>query len=264
MKAPYLLLIGILLTGCANGYKKHYTPLTGMTPDTIAQLRAGTPPQSPSVERSPTVPDRETYAKRGLTPIGYSSFNARSGEAETGAIEQGQQVGADLVVIVNPAYTGSVTSQIPISTPTSSTSYTTGSATAYGPAGTVNAFGSSTTTTYANKTTLVPVTTNRYQYGAVYFVKRDYLLGANWRGLSDNERTQLQTNSGLYITSVVDDSPAFRNDILAGDILLQIDGNPIYGEANAERLLSSKRGRNVILSISRNGNIMRKEVILDR
>ncbi len=42
------------------------------------------------------------------------------------------------------------------------------------------------------------------------------ILGAIWRNLPNEERSALGSNSGVYIELVVKDTPAFRNDVLAG------------------------------------------------
>ena len=262
MKKIAIALITSALAACASGYSQFYTDVSGVTPDVIAKERVAPPPATPLVESSPTVPDPEQYARLGYAAIGYSSFNSGRNESEKDAIAQGQKVGADLVVIVNPSYTGSVTSQLPITTPTTSTSYTTGSATAYGSGDSVTAYGNSTTTTHSSKTTYIPMTVNRYDYGAVYFVKLAYIFGANWRDLSNDERSALQSNSGVYITSVVNDTPAFRNDVLAGDIIVKIDGQTIYGQQAASDALRNKRGQVVSLTIFRNGQLIEKAVKL--
>jgi C-terminal processing protease CtpA/Prc len=62
----------------------------------------------------------------------------------------------------------------------------------------------------------------------------------------------------------VNDTPAFRNDILAGDIITKIDGQPIYGEQAASDALAKKRGRTVKLTIFRNGQFMEKSVTLNQ
>ena len=262
MKKIAISLITLSLAACASGYSQFYTDVSGTTPEIIAQTRAAPPPATPLVDRSTSVPDPEPYARLGYAAIGYSSFNSGRNESEKSAIAQGQKVGADLVVIVNPSYTGSVTSQLPLTTPTTSTSYTSGSATAYGAGGSVTAYGNSTTTTYGSKTTYIPMTVNRYDYGAVYFVKRAYIFGANWRDLTNDERAALQSNSGVFITSVVNDTPAFRNDVLAGDIIVKIDGQTIYGQQAASDALKNKRGQEISLTIFRNGQIIEKTVKL--
>ena len=136
--------------------------------------------------------------------------------------------------MINPRYTGSVTTSIPITTPTSSTSYTSSNATAYGTGGSATAYGNSTTTTYGNKTTYIPITVNRVDYGAVFFVKQRFRFGAFTRDLSDAERRDLQSNQGAAVEVIVDDSPAFDADILVGDIVTALNGHSI---ANTARLM---------------------------
>lgn len=262
MKKTLIALLTLSLAACASGFSQFYTPIPGATPEVIANTRAAPPPSTPLVERSPVAPNQDLYARRGYAVIGYSSFSSGHNESEKNAIAQGVKVGADLVVIVNPSYAGSVTSQIPITTPTTSTSYSNGSATAYGSGGSVTAYGNSTTTTYGSKTNYIPMTTNRYNYGAVYFVKRSYALGVNLRDLTNEERATLQSNSGVYVTAVVNDTPAFRGDILAGDIIVKIDGQVVYGQKAVSDALAHKRGQNLTLTIFRNGRFIEKTISL--
>lgn len=262
MRRISVICLVLALAACASGYSQFYTALPGATPDVIASRRASPPLATPLVNYSAGVPDPDQYARLGYVAIGYSSFNSGRSESEKDALAQGRSVGADLVVIVNPAFTGSVTNQVPLTTPTTSTSYTSGTATAYGTGGSATAYGSSTTTTYGTKTTYIPMTVNRYDYGAVYFVKIKYIFGANWRALTNEERAALQSNSGVYITTVVNDTPAFVNDVLAGDILLKIDGQPIYGEQAASDAFAQKHGKAVTLTLSRNGKLLEKTVTL--
>jgi len=254
--------LALCLASCATGYNKFYTAVPGATPEVVASTRAAPPPEMPLVERSSVPPDLNQYGRRGYAAIGYSFFNSGYNESEKGAITQAKKVGADLVVIINPSYTGSVTSQVALTTPTSSTSYTSGTATAYGSGGSATAYGNSTTTTYGSRTNYIPMTTRRYDYGAVYFVKRSYIFGANWRDLTNEERAALQSNSGVYIVSVVNDTPAFRSDVLAGDILVKIDGQVIYGQKAASDALSHKHGQDVALTLFRNGQFIEKTVRL--
>ncbi len=254
------------LVGCASGYSSFYTPATGATPEAIASLRAAPPPATPLLERSaPGNPEAilAAYAKRGYVMIGHSMFNSGSNESEASALKQGVSVGADLVLVLNPQYTGSVTSSIPLTTPTSTTSYTTGSATAYGPGGTVNAYGNSTTTTYGSKTTYIPMTVHRSDYGAVYFVKQRFNLGAFVRDLNDAERQELQTNQGVVVLTIVDDTPAFRADILPGDVILAIDGVRVPNQENFGRMTAERKGKLITVSLSRKGQPLEKTVQLN-
>ena len=96
----------------------------------------------------------------------------------------------------------------------------------------------------------------------MYLVKLRYVLEVNWRDLNNDERAALQSNSGVYVTSVVNDTPAFHSDILAGDIIVKIDGQPIYGQKAASEILGHKRGEEISITIFRNSQFIKKQLML--
>jgi PDZ domain len=260
------VVTSMALIGCASGYKEFYKPAQGATREAIASLRAAPPSASPIVDRArPGEPQviLDAYAKRGYVMIGNSSFNSGQPESEDSAVRQARDVGADLVLILNPSYTGTITSSIPITTPTSTTSYSTGTATAYGNRGTVTAYGSGTTTTYGKTTNYIPMTVHRSDYGAVYFVKQKFGLGAFSRDLNDSERQELQTNKGAVIRLVVDATPAFNADLLVGDIVTSIDGVLVANSEAFGDLLRERRGKYVTLSLLRRGQKIEKAIQLN-
>lgn len=262
----FAALLPLLLLGCVSGYKQFYRPAQGVTPEVIARLRESPPPAAPVVERSaPENPRRvlDSYAKRGYIMIGSSMFNSGRRESEEAAVQEGRTVGADLVLILNPRYTGSVATSIPITVPKTTTSYSTGTATAYGPGGTVTAYGNGTTTTYGSATTYVPMTVNRVDYGAVYFVKMRLSLGVFTRDLNDSERQEIQSNKGTVVRLVVDNSPAFDADILPGDIITSIDGVAVSNTRQSVEFIREHRGEVVALSILRRGQRIEKSVQLN-
>jgi hypothetical protein len=263
-QAAFALLFATGLVGCAtNGYQEFYTSRPGTTPEVIAATRAAPPSAVPQVAHAPGFDGvADAYARKGYAAIGASSFSSGHNERDGNAIDQAKQIGADLVVIIDPKFAGSQTTSIPITTPTTSTSYTNGSATAFGAAGTVTAFGNATTTTYGSETTYVPMTVNRYDYGALYFVRRRYSLGANFRDLNDDERRQLQTNRGAYINLVVDGSPAYESDILPGDVIVAVNGHAVNGSAGLSDLLRPNGGHTVQFTIIRQGKLISKSASL--
>lgn len=264
MKNIYAALLALFLAGCASGYSQFYTRVPGATPEVIAATRAGAAPAQPRLERTDQSPQtvNEAYSRHGYAAIGYSSFTSGHNESEASAVKQAAAVGADLVVVLSPKYAGSVTTSIPMTTPTSQTSYTSGSATAYGSGGSVTAYGNSTTTTYGSKTTYIPMTINRQEFGAIYFVKTKYILGASVRDLTNEERQQVQSNSGLFVVNVVDDSPAFASNLLVGDIILAIDGRAPGTEAGFGALIQTLKGRTVDLLLNRRGESIHQPVTL--
>jgi hypothetical protein len=259
-------LLALMLAGCTSGYKQFYQQAQGATPEVVASRRASPPPAVPIVERSQPGDGQtilDAYGKRGYVMIGQSMFNSGRRESDDAAVRQAQDVGADLVLILNPRYTGSVTSSVPITTPTTSTSYSTGSATAYGAGGAVTAYGSGTTTTYGSTTNYVPMTVHRSDYGAVFFVKQRFGLGVYMRDLNDSERQELQSNKGAAVRLVVDGTPAFDADLLIGDVITAIDGVSVSNAKAFSDLLLERRGRLVSISVIRRGQRIEKSVRLN-
>ena len=261
-----LALTCIFLTGCASGYRKFYRPTNGFDAARIAALRVAPAPAQPLIERArPGNSDQilDAYAKRGYIMIGNSMFNSGRPESEDSAIKQGKEVGADLVLVINPNYTGSVTSSVPITTPTTSTTYSNATATAYGRGGSVTAYGSGTSTTYGTTTNYIPMTINRSDYGAVYFIKQKFGLGAFFRDLNDSERQELQTNRGAVARLVVDGTPAFNADVLVGDVFTTIDGVQISNYQALGELLRERSGKHVVISLMRRGQKIEKTITLN-
>jgi hypothetical protein len=256
----------LILMSCASGYTKYYKSADDAKLQLIAAQREAPPPASPILERSAVMPADQllsAYAKRGYTVLGASMFNSDQSQSEEAALEQGHAVGADLVLVFDPKYTGSVTTSIPITIPTATTSYTHGSATAVGPSGTATAYGNATTTTYGTQTTYIPMTVNRSDYGAVYFVKLRFSLGAMVRDLNDGERKELQTNQGVVVLTVADDSPAFTANILPGDIVTAIDGVTVPNQGGFRKMTAERKGKLATLTLVRNGQQIEKSVQLN-
>jgi membrane-associated protease RseP (regulator of RpoE activity) len=139
----------------------------------------------------------------------------------------------------------------------------TGSATAYGAGGSVTAYSSGTTTTYGSQTTYVPITVHRSDYGALFFIKRRFTLGAFTRDLNDSERQEHQTNKGVVVRLVADNTPAFDADILVGDVVTAIDGVSVQNSDSFRDLQREKRGKQALISILRRGQRLEKIVHLN-
>jgi len=269
MRLFAIVVLLISLSGCAqNGYKTFYKPVSGYNPDSIAARRAAPPPATPIIERAQSGGNPQSilaaYAKRAYILIGSATFNSGKVESEQSAVNQGKDVGADLVLIFDPKYTGSVTANMPITTPTATTSYSNNTATIYGPgSGTAKVYGQGVTTTYGSTTEYLPVTINRSDYGAAYFVKLKFNLGLIYRDLNESERKTLQSNKGVAVIIVVNDTPAFEADILTGDIITKVDDNVISNQKSFSELLNEQKGKKIKLSIIRNGQRIEKEVHLN-
>jgi hypothetical protein len=196
LSSPFLpLFFTLFLTAC-SGYKEFYKQAQGATPETVAVMRVAPPPAIPIVERaqpgdSMTILD--AYAKRGYIMIGNSMFKTGHPESEDSAVRQARDVGADLVLILNPRYAGTVTYNIPITTLTRAPK--------------------DSSQALDDITSYAPATIALSDYGALYFVKQRFELGVFSRDLNDAERQELQTNQGAVVRLVVDGSPAFNADL---------------------------------------------------
>jgi S1-C subfamily serine protease len=86
--------------------------------------------------------------------------------------------------------------------------------------------------------------------------------GAAVRDLTESERQALQSNKGVVIRTVVDDSPAYQADVLVGDIITAIDDVEITTVRSYDQGMKEHRGRTVKLSIVRNGQRMVKALTI--
>lgn len=162
------VLAVLLISGCANPYSQFYKGMLDarVRPGYIAPTEELKIYSTNDFQR-----DAKALTRRGYVAIGESSFNAGTGSvSEAQPREHPQKVGAHLVLVASK-FTHSVSGAMPLTLPNTTTSYTTGSATAYGRGGPVTAYGSGTTTTYGTQTTYIPYTVDRADFNAVFFAK---------------------------------------------------------------------------------------------
>lgn len=264
------VVCGFIVGGCATGYSDAYQPAGNLTQGGLPLDRAGSP-SAPEVHRTAKPGSEQasqalvdSYARRGYALIGTAFFNSGNDEDEANAVKQARKVGADLVVVFNPKYTGTVTSTIPITTPTTTTARIRSTSTAHGLDGTVRVHGTETVTLHGTTTILQPVSVDRQDFGALFFAKRRWPFGAMWRDLNDEERQSLGRNRGAVARVVVDDSPAYAADVVPGDIVVSVDGVPVSNAESMMPLIQSKAGGRVRVEIVRKGRSLTKDVQLAR
>ena len=83
------------------------------------------------------------------------------------------------------------------------------------------------------------------------------------RVLTPEERKAIERNTGVGVIYPINGTPAFDADILAGDILLSIDGEKLSDGQRLKFLLGSKRGSEVSILIHRKGREIVKNVKLN-
>lgn len=253
-----LSLFGLLLTACAvNPYAQFYqgTPDARVVPgyETVQAdlLIYGTT----DFRR-----DTDELMRRGYIPVGQSSFNAAANQvSEYQLREQAARIGAHSVLVASK-YSHTVSGALPLVIPQTTTSYSTGTATAYGSGGTATAYGSGTTTTYGTQTTMVPYSVARSDFGALYFVKVISRVGIIPEPLDDETRQRLETNSGLRVRVVAQDSTAFLADILPGDVLLAMGADAVRSLEHYYKLIDKYEGQTIVFQIDRRGKRVEKKV----
>lgn len=257
MRKFALVVFVALLTGCANPYAQFYQG--------EADARKLPSYQSSTEEfriysASDWERDLTALERRGFVMIGSSSFSAGTNVVHEYQLrEQATKVGAQLV-LVSSKYSHTIQGAMPLTLPQTTTSYTNGNATAYGPGGTTSITGNATTTTYGSQTVMMPYAVDWANFLAVYMVRTKSRLGLFVKDLDDQTRQRLQSNKGLIVRNVVEGSPAFDADIIPGDVLLMI-GNvrPASGEQYGAAL-DKYQGQSVKIKLDRNGVLLDKEL----
>ena len=92
-------------------------------------------------------------------------------------------------------------------------------------------------------------------------VRRGWIGIYSKRGCGESERRKVGT--GVLITEIVKESPAFKSGLKAGDRIIKFNGEPIKSSAQLRKLVSASQvGSQVILSIIRNGEKREREVLI--
>ena len=252
-----ILFLTLLLAACVNPYAKFYSGMENAKTHP-AYIHSNEPVMiydSNDLKR-----DYNELRRRGYVLIGESGFTGPANAvSKSQLLEHAQKIGAQ-VVLTSSGYSHTETGAVPITLPTTNTSYTTGSATAYGPGGPATAYGSSTTTTYGSQTSFIPFRVQHGQFRAVYFVKAKQRIGLYPIPLDDQTKRQLETNAGVRVEIVVEGSPAFNADILPGDILISFAGKKVNSVNHYTSLLKEHVESSVELVLNRNGKQISKTV----
>lgn len=252
------ITLSLLLGGCAqnNPYAQYYRYESGTTPEMIASTRPAPAPATPLVDHTNADDFQKVargWAARSYAVIGQAQFNSGASFTDAPAIAQAKAVKADLVLIVNPRYVGSFQTSTPVVTPTISTSSIQGAA-----------LGTVTGTTVSTTTQYVPGTEHRADYAAVFFVKQQPpVFGARTENLNDEEKAKRGSNYGVKATIIIENSPAYKADVLVGDIIESIDGEKVMNVENASDILTRKQGKQVTVVLNRNGKLIEKSTQLN-
>src|SRR6202171_867429 len=263
MKAVPFVCVGLFLAflslGCAtNQYQKFYAPNPGkvLPPASAAPklLRGGNTP----------VEDIGTMLEENYTYLGSSNFNGARADVKN-AVEFGQSIGATAVVVYSN-FTDSEIGSIPLlipNAPITSTTIVQGSVSGSG--GTSTYSGTGTTTTTGGYTVQQrQYQVNRFDRHALYFAPAlKPIFGVYARDLKPDERASLERNRGALVAAVRRGSPAFRADVLRGDVVVDFSGGQCEDEKQFNNLVQLHAGQRVTVKVMRRGTLREIEVQLD-
>jgi hypothetical protein len=255
MRQIWLGIVLLACIGCKNPFAEFYHDQTGGH-DLVAEGRIGKGTGSPQVYTG-TTPEADSLRmyEDGYLLLGYSSFNGNASVEKDDAISHGVRVGATTILLYPPKHTGTRSGSMPLVLPNNTTTYSTGSATAYGPGGTATVFGSGTSTTFGTQVVDIPYSVERYDYMASYWAKgtRPIVFGARYQDLNPAERAELGTNKGVKIIGVLKGGPAYRADILLGDIIRKIGRTEIQDSVHFGQVLQENNGTTAAVDLIRGG-----------
>jgi hypothetical protein len=231
------ILTALVLSGCASGYQQFYRPAS-------ADWKVVRSTDEPVVSRSSGRPQEDvgTMFEAGYGLVGTAAFVGAL-QDRAGAVAQAKKVGANRVVIGN-TYRNTQSGVTPITTPTTTTAYTSGSVRPYG--GGYGASYSGMTTIYGSETTYIPYSVDQYEQYALFFAPLQRKgLGLMVYMPTDEAKRLAGTNKGHQVTHVRRDSPAYRADILPGDLLVTFGGRDLIEPKDFITAVTASYGRDI-------------------
>jgi|SaaInlStandDraft_6_1057023.scaffolds.fasta_scaffold66736_1 hypothetical protein len=257
LSACVLVMSLLLITGCVNNYKKFYHSLDLDQSDYRKNIE-GEEVRVVQYNKSEKEDFTKNLYKQGYTPMGYSSFNSKL-ESERKLKSFAKSLQAYLVVYY-VEYTHANKGVVPITTPGTQTTYHSGSVyNSYGGYGSYN--GSSTT--YGSTTNYIPYNVSMYDHFAIYCAKRtEGSFGVRIDDVPDEFKKKHETNSGVLVTTIIDDSVAFNNDIMEGDIIYKVEGT-LVTPRNLSGVLDKFGGKDFKMELFRKGKFIFKNVHID-
>ncbi len=232
MRTLLIILCIAVLTGCAeSGYSEFYRAnfdRKTLTEEQARELKFLPEGETPEVRSTDNMKrDVNLAESRNWVPIGYSSFNGELGTPQE-LVRHAKSVGATMVLVsAKFSENRQITDTRVVST--NSTTYFGGDVTG-------------TATTYG--TTAVPVTRTqaRYDQEAVFFVRttRRQKFGVGVDPLTPELRQKYERNTGALINIVFEDSPAFRANLLPGDVITEMGGKTVEKPADVISFTASQ------------------------
>jgi hypothetical protein len=204
------------------------------------------PPTAPEVYRgsSDDTADIRALNENSYVSLGYSEV-AKGGSDARQAIDQGQQIGASLLVLYGEPF------DMPAGQTLAALPFHPGFAA--GEAGTIGS---------------APRPAEKGRLVAYWAKVRPPVFGVFSRALNDEEKTRLRRSygmsGGMFVGAVAKGSPAAAAGIQEGDVILTIDGKQILDVTAVPAFLTSIAGKKVHIELVRNGSPLAMDVQLNQ
>jgi hypothetical protein len=268
-------ILGIFLTGCStNPLAKFYQDYTKQMPVALQQrlLPPNGNPQIISIAPNQHKIEAHQLEEKGYLLIGVAAFNGPA-ITQSQLNEQAKRTSAGMVV-VSSQFLGNQQGVRPIFTYQPGQTYITSesgtfNANVYNNGGYASGFGtysgSATTTSSGTlNTQYVPYEYSIYGTAASFWRHvKPPVFGAGFDSIPEDMRTKLQRNRGAYINTIVQDSPAFKANILEGDVIIQIADKSIMSNQDFLDSLPTYAGQKVPIKLIRNGQTLNFNVQLN-
>ena len=270
------LVLGMLSSGCVNDFQQSYKR-SSVSPDVALLPYSG----STQVIGSGNLRvDGARLQQEGYALIGIASFHAGGEVSPDEVKEQAKAVGAD-VVLWSDKYGETRQEDLPFTQNRPAVlgvrnAYGTvnSAANAYGSGGNSNGPGAAnlnTSPTPANPakpdgfgSDTAPVTIQTYEYTAEFFRKAESLVfGAFGSNMPEELRQKYRRNGGVVVSAVAAGSPAFKSNILPGDVIIKINDLDVNTVEEYNRAISLERGNAPVITFIRDGEIDSVSVIFN-
>jgi hypothetical protein len=126
-------------------------------------------------------------------------------------------------------------------------------------------WGSSTTSTPGTyQTQFIPYQRRVYIQGATFWRRlKPGRCGAQFVPLTEELRAKLHRNTGVLVAAVVEGGPAFRAEVLRGDVITQVADRPASTVQDVMDAIAALAGEKVRLNIIRDGQPLSLDVQLN-
>lgn len=212
-----------------SGPTKFYHPVPHRTADVATKIQPTFHASSGDLKKDVAAMETDGYEL-----VGYSAFNGKEA-GQKAVAKQAMTVGATDVIYLEK-YTDTESA---------------------------GAIGNTSYSRWGAFSFVTPMTVRRYDQAALYFRKAPREgIGIYPRALTDEEKVEIGSNKGIFVTAVTNGSPAFAADILPGDILIDIDGHAVWDADSIGSAIEASKGKAVDITVVRAGRKISKSVVI--